>query len=86
MSSPSAQFYHVREVAEQRSVNQDTVLPWIRSGELRATDCSARPGGRPRWRIAQASLNAFDLVRASRQAPKIQRLRRRRDPAVTKVF
>jgi len=40
------------EVARRWGVAPETVISWIRSGELKAIDVSARPGiGRPRYRI-----------------------------------
>ncbi len=83
---PDRTFFRPREIAVQRDVKVEVVLGWIHSGELKAVDCSSRRGGRPRWRISAEALARFDAKRASMPAPKIQRIRRRRDPAVIEFF
>ena len=56
----------VRDVCERLGVNEHTVLGWIRSGELRAVNVGRRPGGKkPRWRITQEALEAFEQLRTS---------------------
>ena len=74
------------ELAQQRRVKLDVVYRWISAGELVATDCSARPGGRPRWRISGTALEAFDLRRSSRPAPQMPRIRRRKQNEITQYF
>ena len=70
----------VRDVCERLGVNEHTVLGWIRSGELRAVNVGRRPGGKkPRWRITQEALEAFEQLRTA--APPAPRLRRRKRPA-----
>ena len=70
----------VRDVCERLGVNEHTVLGWIRSGELRAVNVGRRPGGKkPRWRITQEALEAFEQLR--RPTPSVPRARRRRRPA-----
>lgn len=65
-------------VAKQWGVSADTVVGWIRSGQLKAIDVSSRPGvGRPRFRIDQADLIAFENSRAV-HAPPLRPVRRRR--------
>lgn len=55
----------VRDVCERYGVSTDTVLGWIRSGELRAVNVSRRPGSRrPRWRVSATALEAFEALRA----------------------
>ena len=77
--------YLSREVAEDRGVKVDTVLSWIHTGDLRAVDCSCRPGGRPRWRISDAALAEFDAKRSSvsKTNPRAGRIHQRRDPDIT---
>ncbi len=54
----------VEQVAEIEGVHAETVLVWIRSGELTAHNASANPKSRkPRWRVTDADLNAFRMAR-----------------------
>jgi excisionase family DNA binding protein len=70
----------VREVAEHYGVSEHTVLAWIRSGELRAVNVGRRPGaGKPRWRVSQAALEAFEALRTP--APPAPRGRRKKRSA-----
>jgi excisionase family DNA binding protein len=70
----------VRDLCERYGVGEHTVLGWIRSGELRAVNVGRRPGARkPRWRITQEALSAFELARTL--APVLPRTRRKRRPA-----
>jgi len=47
-----------REVAKQLHVNPSTVINWIQSGELKASNLG-RPGKRSRWAIAKKHLESF---------------------------
>ena len=76
--SAGAEHLKVREVATLRQIKQATVLSWIASGELCAVDCSAKPNGRPRWRISHEALASFDAKRQSRPAPTVKRIRKRK--------
>jgi len=69
----------VKTVADRLGVNQSKVLGWIRSGELRAIDVSTKRGGRPRWRIDETDLIAFESRRLASPPPTLTR--RRRKPA-----
>jgi excisionase family DNA binding protein len=72
--------HSVRNICERYGVSEHTVLQWIRSGELRAVNVGRRLGAKkPRWRIPQAALEAFELARAV--APPPPRTRRRQRPA-----
>lgn len=65
------------QVAKRLGVCPESVISWIRSGQLTAIDVSSRPGvGRPRFRISEADLQAFLASRAV--APPGQRRRRAR--------
>lgn len=73
-----------RDIAESRAVSVDTVLGWIRAGELRAVNVARRAGGKkPRWRIAPADLERFEAARSNTPLPKPQRRRRRAGGTVT---
>jgi predicted site-specific integrase-resolvase len=67
-----------REIARVRRVSVSKIHAWIRSGELDAVNLATSRMGRPRWRISQESLAAFDRCRSSRAAltPRVQRRRR----------
>jgi excisionase family DNA binding protein len=66
----------VPEVADLLGVSPDKVLTWLRSGELVGVDVSARRGGRPRWRIADAELQRFLRARQSIAQPIVRRSRK----------
>ncbi|MCI0643208.1 MAG: helix-turn-helix domain-containing protein [Gemmataceae bacterium] len=69
--------YGVKDLCEFFAVGEHTVLGWIAAGELRAIDVSRKQSGRPKWRITQAALEAFEALRAaSPPAPPPPRRRR----------
>jgi excisionase family DNA binding protein len=71
--------FSVRDLCERYGVSEHTVLGWIASGELRAVNVGRRPAGKkPRWRISQQALQAFELARTSTPPPP--RARRRKRP------
>jgi transposase len=70
----------VRDLCERYGVGEHTVLGWLRSGELRGFSVSRRPGSKkPRWRITQEALAAFEQLRTP--TPPTPRARRRKRPA-----
>lgn len=75
-------------IAREISVKVDTVGVWIRSGELPAINTAARLGGRPRYKVARAALEAFLARRAVTPAPKAttRPRRQRTDSAVIQYF
>jgi excisionase family DNA binding protein len=76
----------VAEVADYFGVGPATVVSWIRSGELRATNVSRSPGGpKPRYRIAPSALTSFEQSRAP-TPPATRQRRRRPSPADVVVF
>ncbi len=78
-------FYSVSQVATKLGLQRHAVLALIRAGELRAVDVSLRPGGRPRWRIAQDDLDGF-LVRRMLRKPEQRRRRRRKGAPLVKEY
>jgi hypothetical protein len=61
--------YTVRDLQRRFAVTEHTVLGWIRSGELTAINVGRSPGARkPRWRISQEALEAFELARSRQEA------------------
>jgi excisionase family DNA binding protein len=72
--------FSVRDLCERYGVSEHTVLTWIARGELRAVNVGRRPGAKkPRWRITQAALEAFELARTPTPAPP--RAKRKKRPA-----
>ena len=85
MTAPRT-YHKPADIARDRGVQLDSIYSWIAAGELVAVDCSARPGGRPRWRISGESLAAFDLRRSSKPTPRMTSIRRRNQGDVTQYF
>jgi excisionase family DNA binding protein len=75
-----SKIYTVQEIHRRYGVTVQTVLGWIHSGELRAVNVGRRPGAKkPRWRITQEALDAFEQARTPTPPPP--RGRRRKRPA-----
>lgn len=72
----------VRDIAERYAVSQHTILGWIRAGELRAIDVSRTLGGRPRWRVSEDALAAFEALRTPTPAPATKRRRRQTNQVI----
>jgi hypothetical protein len=76
---PTKLTYSVREIADRFEVTPATVLQWIRSGELKASNVSrSRHSKRPRYRVTHAALEAFEASRAP--APQVNGTRGRNRP------
>ena len=73
--------YTPPEIGKMWGISADRVVAWIKVGQLRAIDVSSNPGiGRPRYRIDQADLIAFENSRAVHPPPsRPQRRRRQRE-------
>jgi excisionase family DNA binding protein len=70
----------VQDLTERYRVSEHTVLGWINRGELRAINVGRRAGAKkPRWRITEEALAAFELARTPTPLPP--KARRRRRPA-----
>lgn len=52
------------EFAELKAVSVNTVLAWIKSGELKATNLASRTSRRPRYRISPTARREFELSRS----------------------
>lgn len=76
----------VRQIAERYGVSQHTVGIWIRLGDLPAVDVSRVPGARPRWRISDAGVEAFESRRAAQGLRPQSAKRRRKDSSTTVEF
>lgn len=71
--------YDVKDVADRYNVTQPTVLVWIHNGELEALNVGVEPGKKkPRWRITEKALAAFEKSRTVN--PSASTPRRRRHP------
>lgn len=67
----------VKEICDRFGVGENTVLGWIRSGELGAINVGRRQGTKkPRWRITAEALATFELLRTT--TPPLPRTRRRK--------
>jgi excisionase family DNA binding protein len=72
----TATTFSIRDIAERFGVGKKTVLGWIKSGELVAIHIGRSPDSlKPRWRITEHSLAAFEANRMNR--PPAPRTRRR---------
>jgi hypothetical protein len=61
---PSTRAYlSTAAVAERFDVEQEQVLTWIRAGHLAAVDVGAPGNKRPTYRVAVASIEAFERSR-----------------------
>jgi excisionase family DNA binding protein len=70
----------VRSLAEHLGVSARTVLAWIATGELRATNVARSPAARrPSWRITAQAVAEFEATRTA-AAPAPPRARRRKRP------
>jgi excisionase family DNA binding protein len=67
----------VSEVCQRYGVGENTVLGWIARGELRALNVGrSRAAKKPRWRITEDALAAFELARTSTPPPATRRKKR----------
>lgn len=71
--------HSVQDITERYGVSEHTVLAWIRSGELRAINVGRCLGSKkPRWRITQEAVEAFEQLRTV--PPPVPRTPRRKRP------
>jgi excisionase family DNA binding protein len=79
--------FTVQDIGRRYGVTDRTVLGWIRSGELRAVNVGRQSGAfRPRWRIPQAALDAFESLRAAAPPPPTPVRRKRPPPGVIEFY
>jgi transposase len=69
----------IKDLCRRFAVGEHTVLAWIRRGELKAINVSSKPIGRPKWRVTQQALEAFERLRTP--TPPQPRTRSRKRPA-----
>jgi len=58
------EYLTTNELARAIGCNGDTIRSWIASGQLHAIDARRTDSQRPKWRISQASWEAFETQRA----------------------
>ena len=80
--------FTVPVLAKMWGVSPSKITAFVRSGELRAINLATKLGGRPRYRIDRADIEAFERARqvvpdGGKSAP---RRRRRIQPGITKFF
>jgi hypothetical protein len=73
--------FSIMDLRLRFGVGEHTILHWIHSGQLRAQNVSRNPNTRPKWRITEEALQAFELTRAS-APPASSSRRRKQSPAV----
>lgn len=56
-----------KKVGERYGVTPVTVLDWINSGLMPATDCSRSTASRKRWRMDEDDLAEFDKRRSAKK-------------------
>jgi predicted site-specific integrase-resolvase len=63
--------FAVNDLMERYKVTSKTIQAWIASGVLRAIDVSRKgaKSGKPRWRIPEEALNAFEAGRITMPPP-----------------
>jgi hypothetical protein len=73
------------KIATRLGVAPETVIGWIRDGELIASNVAKRSCRRPRYRVDPADLEAFLATRRP-NAPSTSRARRRRQESGVIAF
>ncbi len=76
--------FSVKDLTDRFGVGEHTVCEWIRRGELAAINVAKRPGTRPKWRVTEEALAAFELSRTATPPP--ERARRRKQPGSVLEF
>jgi excisionase family DNA binding protein len=66
------------EVAAQLGVGRDTVIAWVKNGELKGANLAIKPNGRPRYSIDVADLREFEERRRVQPQTRVSRGRRAR--------
>lgn len=57
-------YFTVQAAAEILDVDDEQILAWIHSGQIKAANVAKDPNGkRPRWRISESELGRFLLTR-----------------------
>jgi len=79
--------YTVRDIQNRYNVTEQTVLGWIHSGELKAVNVGrSLAKKKPRWRITQEALDAFEVLRTPTPSAPRTRRRRKQDNSVVEFY
>lgn len=79
--------YTIRDICNRYGVNEHTVLAWIHSGELKAVNVGVAPGKKkPRWRITQGAVDAFEALRAATPPAPTPRRRRKQSADIVQFY
>jgi transposase len=65
--------YSIKEIMERYVCSEHTVLRWINNNELKAINVARVRGTRPRYRVTEEALLAFEISRMSSKPPEQQR-------------
>lgn len=76
----------VKQLQKKYGVGEHTVLGWIRTGELRAINVSRSGSSRPKWRISEEALKAFEEHRSAVKQPQPHVHRKRSTDDVTEFI
>ena len=74
------------QAAKRLGVSPDKIRAWIASGELVATNVAANGSSRPRWRIAEQDLVAFERRRQPEKPVPAKRKSRKAEGGVKEYF
>ena len=69
------------QLAKRYGVSTDKIVRWILAGELSAMNLATVTTGRPRYKITQAAVEAFEARRAILSPPTRPRRKRHSLPA-----
>jgi hypothetical protein len=77
MSPDPARYQTPPEIATKYGCKPETVIGWIRFGELKAIDVARRGAMKPRYRVSPQALEDFEKARAvvPRESPIKKRFR-----------
>jgi transposase len=79
--------FSVKDLTKRFCVGEHTILGWIKRGELKAINVSRQRGGRPKWRITEEALAAFELSRMpAPPEPRVRRRKKNHDPNFVKIY
>ena len=77
----------VRALADRYGTTTQTILNWIRRGELKAINIGRTPNGRkPRWRIPESAVAEFEAARTQRATAPVRRRKRGSDSKVVEFY
>ena len=86
MATAIERIYTPPRLAKRWGVSPEKIVRWILAGELTAMNLAASVSGRPRYRITQDAVDAFERSRQVSPPLSIPRTKRRSLPTVTEFF